>query len=90
MVHGLPAIVSDRVGCGPDLVEDGVTGRVFPFGDVAALARAIVEIAEDGPGRREMGASARRRVSAYSAESAVRGTLEAVRFAIGSSARAVA
>lgn len=89
MVHGLPAIVSDRVGCGPDLVEDGVTGRVFPFGDVAALARAIVEIAEDGPGRREMGASARRRVSAYSAESAVRGTLEAVRFAIGSSSRAV-
>jgi glycosyltransferase involved in cell wall biosynthesis len=90
MVHGLPAIVSDRVGCGPDLVEDGVTGRVFPFGDVAALARAIEEIAGDDTRRRAMGESARRLVAAYSAESAVRGTLEAVRFATGSSARAVA
>jgi glycosyltransferase involved in cell wall biosynthesis len=90
MVHGLPAIVSDRVGCGPDLVEDGVTGRVFPFGDVDALARAIVEIAGDGGARREMGAHARRRVAAYSADSAVRGTLDAVRYATAASARAVA
>jgi glycosyltransferase involved in cell wall biosynthesis len=90
MIHGLPVIVSDRVGCGPDLVEDGVTGRVFPFGDVSALARTMVEIAEDAEARREMGAGARRRVAGYSEERAVRGTLEAVRFATRSPARAVA
>lgn len=82
MLHGLPAIVSDRVGCGPDLVEDGVTGRVFPFGDLAALTRAMVEAAADPDRRREMGRRARLRVEAYSAERAVDGTLEAVAFVV--------
>ena len=41
MACGVPAVVSDTVGCGPDLVEPGLTGAVFPLGDVAALARGI-------------------------------------------------
>lgn len=41
MACGVPAVVSDAVGCGPDLVEPGVTGATFPFGNVAALAGAI-------------------------------------------------
>lgn len=41
MACGLPAVVSNVVGCGPDLVHDGATGARFPVGDVAALARAI-------------------------------------------------
>lgn len=90
MVHGLPAIVSDRVGCGPDLVEDGVTGRVFPFGDRNALARAIVDVVERPGPRREMGARARHRVAEYSAERAVGGTLEAARFVTGARAGAIA
>jgi glycosyltransferase involved in cell wall biosynthesis len=35
---GLPVIVSDKVGCGPDLIIPGETGYVFPSGDAAALA----------------------------------------------------
>ena len=38
---GRPAIVSDRVGCAPDLVLEGETGAVVPAGDVATLARAM-------------------------------------------------
>lgn len=38
---GLPAIVSDRVGCAPDMIIDGLTGTVVPAGDVAQLAQAI-------------------------------------------------
>jgi glycosyltransferase involved in cell wall biosynthesis len=83
MVHGLPAIVSDRVGCGPDLVDDGVTGRVFPFGDVEALARILAEVAANPDRRVEMGHQARLRVEAYSAEHAVDGTLEALAFLTG-------
>lgn len=83
MVHGLTAIVSDRVGCGPDLVEDGVTGRIFPFGDVEALAQVIEETAGDPDRRVEMGRQARRRVESYSAERAVEGTLEALAFVTG-------
>jgi glycosyltransferase involved in cell wall biosynthesis len=41
MACGLPAVVSDAVGCGPDLVEEGATGAVFGLGDTAGLANAI-------------------------------------------------
>lgn len=41
MACGVPAVVSDAVGCGPDLIEPGVTGAIHPAADVAALAAAI-------------------------------------------------
>lgn len=41
MACGLPAIVSEAVGCAPDLIETGRTGAIFPVGDVAALAAAV-------------------------------------------------
>jgi glycosyltransferase involved in cell wall biosynthesis len=37
----LPAIVSDRVGCGPDMIVDRLTGTIVPVGSVARLAQAI-------------------------------------------------
>ncbi len=83
MVHGLPAIVSDRVGCGPDLVIDGKTGRIFPFGDTEALARTLLAMSADAAGRVEMGRRARAQVASYSAERAVKGTLQAVAHVTG-------
>jgi glycosyltransferase involved in cell wall biosynthesis len=50
MACGLIPVVSDAVGCGPDLV-DGI-GEVFPVGDVDALAAALSMAARDIPGRR--------------------------------------
>jgi glycosyltransferase involved in cell wall biosynthesis len=44
MACGIPAIVSDAVGCGPDLIEQGRTGATFPLGDIAALASAIEDV----------------------------------------------
>lgn len=44
MMCGLPCIVSDRVGCGPDLVTHK-TGVTYPLGDVDALSRRIGEFA---------------------------------------------
>lgn len=44
MACGIPAIVSDVVGCGPDLIDPGQTGATFPLGDVAALASAIESV----------------------------------------------
>lgn len=38
---GLPAIVSDRIGCAPDMIEENLTGRIVPVGDSLALAAAI-------------------------------------------------
>jgi glycosyltransferase involved in cell wall biosynthesis len=50
MACGLIPVVSDVVGCGPDLVA-GI-GEVFPVGDVAALADALRRVARDLPVRR--------------------------------------
>lgn len=38
---GLPIVVSDEVGCGPDLVVEGKTGYVFEVGNISALAADI-------------------------------------------------
>jgi len=42
---GLPAIVSSHVGCGPDLIENGVTGWTFEAGDMLALQRVLQQAA---------------------------------------------
>jgi glycosyltransferase involved in cell wall biosynthesis len=39
--HGLPCIVSQAVGCAPDLVKPGVTGDIFVTDDVSSLAQTI-------------------------------------------------
>lgn len=38
---GRPIVVSDAVGCAPDLAADGDVGRIFPLGDAHAFAAAL-------------------------------------------------
>jgi glycosyltransferase involved in cell wall biosynthesis len=80
MVCGRPALVSDRVGCGPDLVIEGQTGAVFPFADVPALAEKLVKLAADPERLHRMGQNARAHVLAgYNIDKAVEGTHRAIR-----------
>jgi glycosyltransferase involved in cell wall biosynthesis len=74
--HGLPAVVSDRVGCRHDLITPGSTGEVFPCGDVSGLADALSRcLAYAGtPGSAE---ACRERSSAYSIEAAAAGIRQA-------------
>ena len=79
MLFGLPAIVSDRVGCGPDLVEAGVTGMRFAFGDWMALAGCMQALVTDPDARRRMGDAARERVrGGYTPQQAAAATLSAL------------
>jgi glycosyltransferase involved in cell wall biosynthesis len=41
---GVPTVVSDRCGCSDDFGAKNPYTRVFPMGDVAAMARAIEEV----------------------------------------------
>lgn len=41
MAAGIPAIVSDHVGCREDLIEENVTGWSFAHGDADSLARCL-------------------------------------------------
>ncbi|HXW69268.1 MAG TPA: glycosyltransferase family 4 protein [Dissulfurispiraceae bacterium] len=80
MACGLPAIVSDRVGCWPDLVENKVTGFLFPFGDVYSLAERLVELASDKGKLLQMGNNAAEKIKEYSVEKAVEGTVKAIEY----------
>lgn len=82
MACGLPAIVSNRVGCHPDLIISGHTGRVVPFGDVRALGAALGEVAQDRGRAAAWGAAARAHVQRYSVDALVSGTLDALRYAV--------
>lgn len=60
---GLPIVATDIRGC-RQVVEDGVTGRLVPPRDPAALATAIETLLTDAALRRAMGAAARRKARA--------------------------
>lgn len=82
MACGRPALVSDRVGCGPDLIEDGKTGAIFPFGDIDALTGRLIDLAADAARLQRMGQEAKAKIGHYSVEQAVAGTLAAGDFVL--------
>jgi sugar transferase (PEP-CTERM/EpsH1 system associated) len=61
MATGLP-VVAARVGGNPELVMDGVTGRLYDPGQAGALARAVLPYLTDPALRRAHGAAGRERV----------------------------
>ncbi len=58
------AVVGFDVPAVNELVEDGRTGRLVPPFDHRALSRAIVELLDDPPGRRQMGRAGRAKAAA--------------------------
>lgn len=70
--HGVPCVVSDRVGCAPDLITAGETGKVFASEDVNSLAEALSHTLEYCA-RPEIRAACLRRADAYSMHHAARG-----------------
>ncbi len=60
MFFGCPSVAM-AVGGIPEVVEDGVSGRLVPFGDVEAAAGAVQELLDDPAARGAMGTAARER-----------------------------
>jgi len=81
MHMGVPALVSDRVGCQRDLVSGGETGWVFRVetaGDLAVqLGTALDALAEPG-GRERFRAAALERISGYTYAQTTAGLLAAL------------
>ena len=63
MASGLP-VVATPVGGTPELVSDGVNGRLVPPGDSNALASRIIELLDDPHLAAEMGRHGRQRAAA--------------------------
>jgi len=79
MACGLPAIVSDQVGCAVDIVRPEETGAIYPCRDVGRLAACMKE-AVDAPERwAEYGKTAKARIeSGYCFERVVEGVVSAL------------
>jgi glycosyltransferase involved in cell wall biosynthesis len=84
MLCGCPAVVSDRVGAGYDLVSEGETGCVFPCGDIETLAQILRSLLGDPTELDRMGTAAKQRVRTWSPESNIAAFIEAVEAAVAS------
>ena len=84
MEFGLPLVVSDRVGAGPDLVHHAENGFTIPACDVAALAEILERLGRDEDLRRRMGIASRRIIEGFSPEGWAEGVLRAVEAAYAS------
>lgn len=83
MNAGKPCIVTDDVGCQPDLITDGVEGCVFPTGNVPALTDALRRVLGSEGRAEEMGKNARARIAQWSFEEDVQGLRMAIQRATG-------
>ncbi len=83
MNAGKAIIVSDDMGTQPDLITDGVNGKVFPARNVEALRAAIVSVLGDDEGRLEMGRRSLERINQWSFEEDIRGLRQALNHVAG-------
>jgi glycosyltransferase involved in cell wall biosynthesis len=77
MAAGLPCLAGRTLGV-PEIVEDGVTGRLCQPGDRGDLARAVGDFLRDAEGRRAMGRAARVKAQSHYELSANRGRWDRV------------
>ena len=83
MAAGLPALVSNRCGCAPDLVEEGRNGFTFDPYDAEELARLMLRVSsmsEDG--RAAMGQASREIISRWTPETFATNLMKAVQIAL--------
>jgi glycosyltransferase involved in cell wall biosynthesis len=61
MSVGLTSVVTD-IPANRQLIEPGLNGFTVPFGDTAAITRALVQLIQDPKLRKSMGSVSRTRV----------------------------
>jgi glycosyltransferase involved in cell wall biosynthesis len=66
MLCGIPVIVSDRIGARLDLVEEGITGWIYPVGDVNALASCMDDAISHPAQVKQMGTTAQAKMHNWS------------------------
>jgi glycosyltransferase involved in cell wall biosynthesis len=79
MLFAMPAIVTDMVGAGRDLTEPGVTGYVYPVGNIDALTGHLRTLIIDPDRRRRMGDAAKAKILTWSFDEDLSGILAALR-----------
>jgi glycosyltransferase involved in cell wall biosynthesis len=83
MACARPCFVSDRVGCGPDLIVSGETGDVFPLGSVDTLADMLTYYGANRDILTKMGERSLALSETFHPRVAVEGTLHALHSVVG-------
>ncbi len=65
MVCGCAVLVSNKVGCAPDLVDDGVNGFMFETENVDSLNNCIRQFIDDRGLAKSMGQKSREKIAAW-------------------------
>jgi glycosyltransferase involved in cell wall biosynthesis len=78
MEFGLPLVVSEAVGAGPDLVHPGENGFVFPVGDSVRLAEILRVLVKDESLRIRMGKASKRIIQDFTPDAWAKGVLKAI------------
>jgi len=71
-------VLSDDVGCQPDLVRNGIEGYVYPVGDIPALTFALQQVLTTPESAIHMGQNALKRIQGWSFEEDIRGLRQAL------------
>ena len=82
MLCGRGVVVSDRVGAKFDLIREGETGFVYPFGDVDTLANLLRRTLSDREALRRCGEAAKGRMAEWSPQAYVDSLIRGVGKAI--------
>lgn len=75
-------VVSDQVGCAPDLIRDGVNGFVFPAQDVDALSRILRRFLDDRALAGSLGRQAAATIAAHGFQQDVEGFRRALAYVV--------
>jgi len=80
MLFGMPAIVTDQVGCAADLIDPDVTGRSYPVGNVDRLSAILLDLLHDRDRLKKMGLESQKRVRQYHYDVCVEGFVAALEY----------
>lgn len=78
MNAGKPVIVSDQVGCAPDLVKDGENGFIFPARDIGALKKALENTLTNPEKIAQMGSYSLKKINSWGFEEDIKGLRKAL------------
>lgn len=78
MCFKMPIIVSDMVGCGPDLVKNELNGYIFPVGNIDRLFQCLEDLVKNPAKRMAFGEKSFEIIQDYSYEKNIDGILKAL------------
>ncbi|TEU13318.1 MAG: glycosyltransferase family 1 protein [Anaerolineales bacterium] len=79
MNFGLPIVVTDQVGCAPDLVREGENGYVVPYHSVEELEKALEKLVADPERRYAFGQRSLEIIQGWDIDHTVEGIVHAAK-----------